>query len=397
MRILSLLVLLTACSGGEAGKTTEPVATFEPNLEAPADVAKPPEDAVKTESGLMYKVMQKAESTEDKPQDNSRVTVHYTGWTTDGERFDSSRERGEPATFGVRGVIAGWTEALKLMDKGDHYRLWIPEELAYKGRPGKPAGMLVFDVELIEIKTPPKPPEAPPDVAEPPADATTTASGLAYKVIKKGPGGAKPTATSMVGVHYAGWQTNGTNFDFSRKRGKPASFGVGGVIPGWTEGLQLMEQGDEYRFWIPPSLAYEGKRGPQGMLVFDVELLAVANAPESFDVPADAKSSESGLKWKLLSEPASTEKKPTADSKIKANWMGWIVESGAGFDSNLGDVPQDPARQRRSIDGLSEAVTVLNVGEKARFWIPEDIAFKGRPRAPKGLLVYDLEIVSIEE
>ena len=66
--------------------------------------------------------------------------------------FDSSVVRGKPATFGLNQVIAGWTEGLQLMVEGEKRRLWIPEDLAYRGRPGAPAGMLVFDVELISIQ-----------------------------------------------------------------------------------------------------------------------------------------------------------------------------------------------------------------------------------------------------
>ena len=85
------------------------------------------------------------------PRITDKVTVHYTGWTVDGSRFDSSVARGKPARFGVNQVIAGWTEALLLMKAGSSYRLWIPEELAYHGQSGFPAGMLVFDVSLISI------------------------------------------------------------------------------------------------------------------------------------------------------------------------------------------------------------------------------------------------------
>ena len=81
-----------------------------------------------------------------------KVTVHYSGWTTDGKMFDSSIVRGTPATFGLNQVIPGWTEGLQLMVIGETRRIWIPENLAYAGRPGRPAGMLVFDVELLEIK-----------------------------------------------------------------------------------------------------------------------------------------------------------------------------------------------------------------------------------------------------
>jgi FKBP-type peptidyl-prolyl cis-trans isomerase len=119
---------------------------------------------------------------------------------------------------------------------------------------------------------------APADVAAPPADAIKTASGLVSKVIKPGNGKEKPTAESVVSVHYTGWQTNGKAFDSSISRGQPAKFPLNRVIPGWTEGVQLMSVGEERRFWIPEELAYKGRPGaPQGMLVFDVELLSIEN------------------------------------------------------------------------------------------------------------------------
>ena len=83
------------------------------------------------------------------PKATSRVKVDYTGWTTDGKMFDSSITRGQPASFMLSQVIAGWTEGLQLMVVGEQRRFWIPQDLAYKGQPGAPKGMLVFDVELL--------------------------------------------------------------------------------------------------------------------------------------------------------------------------------------------------------------------------------------------------------
>ena len=97
--------------------------------------------------------MLKKGSGSQRPGPTSLVTVHYSGWTTDGKQFDSSVTRGTPATFRLDQVIAGWTEGLQLMVQGEKRRLWIPQSLAYKGRPGRPGGMLVFDVELIAIKS----------------------------------------------------------------------------------------------------------------------------------------------------------------------------------------------------------------------------------------------------
>ena len=241
-------------------------------LPAPSDVAAPPKDAATLPSGLASKVLQ-AGTGATKPGATDMVTVHYTGWTTDGKMFDSSHARKDPSTFPLDRVIKGWGEGVQLMTVGEKRRLWIPEAMAYKGQAGRPAGMLVFDIELLEFT--PAPTVPPPDVAAVPADALRTPSGLAYKVIKPGTGKEHPRKSSQVTVHYSGWQTNGKLFDSSVMRGVPASFGLGDVIAGWTEGVQLMVVGEKTRFWIPENLAYKGQSGvPSGMLVFDVELIS---------------------------------------------------------------------------------------------------------------------------
>ncbi|MEJ7599786.1 MAG: FKBP-type peptidyl-prolyl cis-trans isomerase [Kofleriaceae bacterium] len=118
----------------------------------PPDVSAPPADAKKSPKGVSYKILVKGTQAGANPKSSDRVRVHYTGWTTDGKMFDSSVQRGEPSEFGLTQVIAGWTDAIPLLQVGDKGRFWIPEDLAYKGQRGKPAGMLVFDVELLEIK-----------------------------------------------------------------------------------------------------------------------------------------------------------------------------------------------------------------------------------------------------
>ena len=109
--------------------------------------------------------------------------------------------------------------------------------------------------------------------------ATTTASGLRYIVEKEGTG-PSPVATSQVTVHYTGTLLNGKKFDSSVDRGQPATFPLNQVIPGWTEGLQLMKKGGKTKFIIPPALGYgaNGAGGvipPNAWLIFDVELIDI--------------------------------------------------------------------------------------------------------------------------
>jgi FKBP-type peptidyl-prolyl cis-trans isomerase len=140
---VAIFLALTACSGAPP---SDGVAQIPP----PPDVATAPADAIRTSTNLASKVIAAGKGTPH-PRPNSTVTVHYTGWTTDGRTFDSSVTRGEPSTFRLDEVIAGWTEGVQMMVEGEKRRFWIPARLAYEGVPGKPQGTLVFDIELIRI------------------------------------------------------------------------------------------------------------------------------------------------------------------------------------------------------------------------------------------------------
>tara|TARA_Y100000588_G_scaffold38862_1_gene37207 strand:+ start:167 stop:640 length:474 start_codon:yes stop_codon:yes gene_type:complete len=124
------------------------------SLPAPDDVAAVPPEAETTDSGLAHRLLQ-AGTGSAYPTATSSVTVHYSGWLTDGSMFDSSVTRGEPASFPLNRVIGGWTEGVQLMVVGEKRRFWIPSELAYgsRGRPGiPPNSLLVFDIELLGIQ-----------------------------------------------------------------------------------------------------------------------------------------------------------------------------------------------------------------------------------------------------
>lgn len=249
-----------------------PAAEEAKDLPAPPDVANVPPEAEVTVTGLASKVLQAGEGLIH-PIPTDQVKVHYTGWTTDGKMFESSVVRGRPSVFPLSKMIAGWSEGILLMVEGEKRRFWVPAKLAYEGNPNRPQGMLVFDIELLDIL---RVPDAPADVKEPPADAEKSESGLAWKVLRPGKGTRHAGPKGVVRVHYTGWTTDGKMFESSLARGAVSSFKLDGVIPGWTEGIQMMVEGEERRFWIPKKIAYRGAPGkPEGMLVFNIELLEI--------------------------------------------------------------------------------------------------------------------------
>jgi len=246
-------------------------------------------DVKTTESGLQYKVLEKGSQDGASPVATDLVTVHYVGTLRNGSEFDSSRARGEPARFPLNRVIRGWTEGLQLMREGDTYRFFLPPDLAY-GPSGSgpmigPNEALIFDVELIKVTNPERNLQQATDFLSENAKkegVQSTESGLQYMVLSEGEeGGKSPSASDTVEVHYQGTLLDGSEFDSSYKRGQTIEFPLNRVIPGWTEGVQLMSEGDKYRFFIPPALGYGergtpgGPIGPNEALIFEVELVAV--------------------------------------------------------------------------------------------------------------------------
>jgi len=182
---------------------------------------------------------------------------------------------------GLAKALKFLAQALPLLEQGGRYRFHVPPALCY-GAEGRgpllpPNSDTIWELELVRTITPlPVPP-----FARSPLEKTTrTGSGLRYEVVRKGTG-KSPGATSEVEVHYAGWLTNGKLFDSSYDQGETVTFPLDQVIPGWTEGLQLMKEGAVYKFTIPGDLAY-GVRGnpragigPNETLIFHIELIRV--------------------------------------------------------------------------------------------------------------------------
>jgi len=380
----------------------------------PPDLTTPPADAVKTESGLVTRVL--VPGTGDrtpKPQDS--VRVRFTGWKANGKVIDSTNEHDGPATFRLDGVIRGWAEGLQQMRVGEKRRLWIPDHLSYV-RPGPPRGTVVFDIELVEIIEGELRP-VPADVAAPASDATKTKSGLAYKFQEVNEGAGKsadkstgkstdkstgkskdrPHAWDRVTLSYAGWNADGEMFEASSK----ATFDVGKVMPGWTELLPLMATGDRVLAWIPEALAYQGRSSrPKGTVLFDIELLDIERRPEPPRAPkqvtappASAIKTPSGLAYQRLVRGRG-KSHPSESSHVQIHYSGWTSD-GELFDSSVLRGKPKTVPLSAVIAGWREGIQLMNEGDKTLFWIPEALAYQGKGHAPTGTLVYEIELLKI--
>ena len=196
-------------------------------------------------------------------------------------------------------------------------------------------------------------------------------------------------------------------FDSSVARGEKICFPLDGVIPGWTEGLQLMVVGEKRRFWIPAELAYgetpSRPGAPSGDLTFDVELFGIQAAPEApkppedLEAPDHAETTESGLA-SLVLEKGETDERPDKTDIVLAHFTGWL-EDGTLLESTV--MKGKPAQfklDQVTIKGWGEGLQLMVKGEKRRFWIPEKLGFGENPPpgAPKGKLIFDFELLEFK-
>ncbi len=284
-----------------------------------------------TESGLVMQTIRVGTGPEVTPED--LVRVHFVARLAgQGEPFESTYANSGSVVFQVQDTLPGWAEALPMTRGGSLVRVALPPALAFgaQGMPGGPVGpnqVTVYDLEVLDVYQASNASDAARLAEESEAiiqeistgvqrvqamaqqeyralglanlinstifltnqeareGIVKTDSGLLYEVITDTAEGASPTPENVVTVHYTGTLADGTVFDSSVQRGQPAEFQLNGVIAAWTEGLQLMNVGDKYRLYVPPALGYGeqgtpgGPIGPNQALVFDVELLGVAEAP----------------------------------------------------------------------------------------------------------------------
>ena len=243
----------------------------------PPDLAHPPADVIRTPhpnspAVLLSKVLRPGAGA-SRPGPRDIVTVSYTAWAADGATVDASSSRGAPSRWALDRAMEGPRLGIQLMVAGEQRRLWIPRELAGPWA----TGTVVFDLELIAITPPPDAP-AFEEYTAAPADARRTPGGVAMKVLKPGTGTEHPKPMSTVTIHYTGWTADRTMFDDSVARGEPLVVAVDTVMPGLSEALQGMVEGEKSRVWIPAELAFTPPGPPLSALVIDVELLAIQRA-----------------------------------------------------------------------------------------------------------------------
>jgi peptidylprolyl isomerase len=253
---------------------------------------------------------------------------------------------------------------------------------------------------------------APADVAAPSADAQTTPSGLAMKVLRTGSGTEHPQSNDCVTVSFVAWKTDGTLFSTSTTMNDSDVLCLNEAIMGVSEALKEMVVGEKRRLWIPEDLTFheghhhaqrrpEDEEPPHKDLTFDLTLLSILKAPPT---PADLKQppptairTASGLAYQVLSQGTGSNR-PAPNNKVMVHFSGWRSD-GRLFESTMMAKHAALVTIATAPSGFREALQTMTVGEKARFWIPSALAFGDKPADrfnPAGDLVYEIELLSVQ-
>jgi FKBP-type peptidyl-prolyl cis-trans isomerase len=372
--------------------------------EIPAD-----KDPVTTASGLKYTVLVAGKEGVH-PKIGDKVKVHYTGWLPDGTKFDSSRDRGAPATFMVGQVVPGWNEALALMTVGARWKLTLPPALGYgaEGRPPTiPANAtLIFDVELLDVHVAPVMPKF---HAAVPEAQKTTASGIKYEVLKEGAGDS-PAETDVAELKFALFNTKGDLCDCSEKTEKTLKArAVDLAIPFMKEALAMLKPGARLRFEVPPELCFGDRAmGPalpaKSTTVWEIELVSIVKPlpvpPFAMPDEAKTKATASGLKYEVIAEGDAAGASPKLGDKVKVHYAGWLTD-GTLFDSSYGRGEETVFPLGAVIPGWNEGLALMKPGATYKFVIPPQLAYGARgmpPKiAPNATLVFLVTLVKIGE
>ncbi|HEY7799914.1 MAG TPA: FKBP-type peptidyl-prolyl cis-trans isomerase [Hyphomonadaceae bacterium] len=289
------VLLLAACQPALKINAEDPWASLHPWNHGWKEVQKLP-------NGVEYVIIRKGDGKGAFPNAIDQVEVQYEGrLAKNGEVFDSSYERGEPATFPLNRVIPGWTEGLQKMQPGDEFMFWIPWDQAYgeEGQGPIPAKAdLMFRVELIKV-TPAvaADQQAWAKVTPWPTDSNEVVrktSGLEYMIVESGDeNGLSPDDNDFVYVHLEGRLEDGSLVDSTYETQAPLRFPMADLTPGWAELMKGMRPGDHWMVRMPPNLMYgaegDGRIPANANVIFEVRLDTVIyiDSPPDPAAPSD--------------------------------------------------------------------------------------------------------------
>jgi FKBP-type peptidyl-prolyl cis-trans isomerase len=337
-----------------------------------------------------------------KPRRGDKVKVHYTGWLTDGKEFDSSRRRGEPASFVVGGVIEGWNLALGEMTPGARWKITIPPDLGYGASAVGPipaGSTLIFDVELIEVHA------VPAFRKLDPAATKTLPSGLKCQVLDPGRGTAL-AETEVFELAYTIFSDKGESLECSEITGQ----NIKGrkdtmVLPFLKEAPFLVSEGGEVLLEVPPDLAWGGRTAgkipPNSTTFWDLRLVRIHRplpAP-AFEMPPEDKleKTASGLKIRIVKPGEGAS--PAMGDDVVVHYAGWLTD-GTPFDSSYSRAEPATFKLGEVIQGWNEGLQRLKPGGNAWLVIPPGLGYGGRGQGkipPNSTLVFRVELLEVKK
>jgi peptidylprolyl isomerase len=365
-----------------------------------------PDDFITTESGLQYYIFQKGEG--NLANEGDIIYVHYIGRLADSTIFENTYDKNYPliVTLGMGQVINGWEEGFTYLHEGDKALMVVPPELGYGKNSNydiPPDATLYFLVEILHVIKGQKILPIPTDGK----DTIETKTGLKYIIIDEGYG-KYPRVNEIITVDYTGFLSTGKIFDSSVKKKKPFKFifGQDEVLDAWEVGLKNIKEGGIIKLIIPSELAY-GESGfknivpPNEELIFDINLIEVK--PEIIIKPyhTDGKEvikTKSGLEITIIENGEGVY--PDTNNIVTIHYTGYF-KNGEIFDSSVKrDEPiRFPLGIGAVISGLEETLFQINVGTKARIFVPYKIGYgkKGNPPSipKKADLIFDIELIDV--
>lgn len=372
----------------------------------PAELKQPPADAVTTKDGLVYKKLVEVKDGAS-PGRNDTVAIHMTGWSqATGATFNTT-SGGKPQLMPLANASPGFVEALMLMKKGESALVWIPPALGYVRAPttGTPE-TLVYKIELVDIAAAPA---VPPDVAAPPKTALALPSGMKYVVVKPATGkGDKIRTFDSVSFDFTGWDKDGRMVQSTETGRRQQTSPVYKLPPAFLEAVSVMGVGERVRLWTTVGRLGANAKSlgvPETPLCFELVLEDVKKGvepppppPDVAAPPKDAKVTAKHVAYEVLVAAPAGAKHPGPTDRVKLHYTGWRAEDGKMFDSSVQrDEPATVAVNAPPVAGWTEVLPLMAVGDKWRVWVPAELAYRGAPGRPQGMLVFELQLLDTTE